>query len=153
MPTRAEVLSAYTIAATREIYIETINQSLNLFPQRSANFTMINNFVQRRVNRLTAIYESTILNSQNDTTINNYTIFKDTVDKMRGQLEELDQKNGRVNRTILGDTRAQRSRRREMAELNIRKAALLSSVLDNIETHIAEMNILIQDIQNTQNVA
>jgi len=152
MPTRTEVLTNFTNAVTRGVYIAMAETSKVQFTGKSVDSTVLNNFMQQRLHRITAIYDNTEVKFKNNDITSNYSLFKEMLADMRGQLLDLDQVNGRINQTVLGDARKHRAVKREMAELYC-KISAMSDISDNFTTHIAEVNTLIEDITKIGNVA
>ena len=143
MATKDETLELLT-SLEKDSYRELIDIATENYVSKQIQFDIVSNFIQGRINRLSAINSLIDTKRESDNLSGNYVTFREFNQRIRGKSDELDRWNGILGQTVYGDVRDYRLRKREIIELTKRNSTIISEILNRYD----EFNEEMEDIYN-----
>lgn len=145
MATQEELLQTLTVLEKKS-YTDIINVAIKEYSEKKVLFTMLSTAIIKSLNRSTAILQSYDTKYKSSDVTSAYTVFRLILEKISGEVSDLDKTNGTLNMFVYGDAKSQREVRRYVLELRKRNALLLSTILTDLDKAKKNLTTLSEDI-------
>jgi len=116
-------------------YKDVTDVALKQFSERNVTMQILEKFFTARYNRESAVYEAVNTKYRTGQITDSYSVFRTIQTKISGKNDDLDDMNGVLNQNVYGEASRQRERRRTIAELGKRGAAMTRNVISRFSTY------------------
>jgi len=147
MATQAEILSVI-LSTEKTSYIALTDTALLIYPSKKIQYEILGSFMQKRIDRLTAI-QTAVANKDTVADIaGDYTQFQSALGKISGKDDTLDYQNGLLGQTVNSDLRNRNFIKREIIELTKKRSLIESQILTRYATFNTDMLALKTILEN-----
>ena len=147
MATQAEILSVI-LSTEKTSYIALIDAAILVYPSKKIQYEVLGAFMQKRIDRLTAIQTAVATKDTNADIAGDYTQFQSALGKIIGKDDILDYQNGLLGQTVNSDLRNRNFLKREIIELTKKRSLIESQILTRYATFNTDMLALKNILEN-----